>query len=92
MTPLDIHGAVDASGDRIELSVADRIVTTTARSDRRFDATGLVVLPGLIDIQTNGGIGHDFTMDPSSIWDVGAILRTDRLWRGGRDSNPQLLA
>jgi N-acetylglucosamine-6-phosphate deacetylase len=74
MTPLDIHGAVDASGDRIELSVTDRIVTTTARSDRRFDATGLVVLPGLIDIQTNGGIGHDFTMDPSSIWDVGAWL------------------
>ena len=74
MTPLDIHGAVDASGDRIELSVTDRIVTTTARSDRHFDATGLVVLPGLIDIQTNGGIGHDFTMDPSSIWDVGAWL------------------
>jgi N-acetylglucosamine-6-phosphate deacetylase len=74
MTPLYIHGAVDASGDRIELSVADRIVTTTARSDRRFDATGLVMLPGLIDIQTNGGIGHDFTMDPSSIWEVGAWL------------------
>jgi len=74
MTPLDIHGAVDASGNRLDVTVADHIVATITHSDRRFDATGLVMLPGLIDIQTNGGIGHDFTQDPASIWEVGAWL------------------
>ncbi len=29
---------------------------------------------GYIDLQVNGGWGHDFTADPSSIWDVGARL------------------
>lgn len=76
MTPLEIHGATDASGVRLDLTIADRIVATTQRSNRRFDATGLVMIPGLIDIQTNGGIGHDFTADPSSIWKVGAWLPT----------------
>jgi N-acetylglucosamine-6-phosphate deacetylase len=74
MTSLDIYGAIDASGDRRDITVTDRITITTLRSDHRFDATGLVMLPGLIDIQTNGGIGRDFTMDPSSIWEVGAWL------------------
>lgn len=29
---------------------------------------------GLVDLQVNGGWGHDFTDDPSSIWDVGRHL------------------
>ena len=74
MTPLDIRGGVDAEGDRLDLTVAGRITASSDVSEQRFDATGLVVLPGLIDIQTNGGIGYDFTNDPSSIWEVGAWL------------------
>jgi N-acetylglucosamine-6-phosphate deacetylase len=35
-----------------------------------------LVTPGLIDIQVNGGWGHDFTADPKSIWEVGRILPT----------------
>jgi len=34
----------------------------------------IVVPGGLIDIQVNGGWGHDFTSDPTTIWDVGARL------------------
>ena len=39
-----------------------------------IDAGGLLVAPGLIDIQINGGFGFDFTSEPSSIWKVGARL------------------
>lgn len=47
---------------------------TRAGGGARLEATGLLVVPGLIDIQINGGFGHDFTADPASIWRVGARL------------------
>lgn len=40
--------------------------------DRSPDGTG--ARAGLIDLQVNGGWGHDFTSDPSSIWKVGERL------------------
>ena len=39
-----------------------------------LDATGLVVAPGFIDAQINGGFGHDFTETPGAMWRVGARL------------------
>jgi N-acetylglucosamine-6-phosphate deacetylase len=38
------------------------------------DGDKTVVAPGLIDLQVNGGWGHDFTGDTSSIWEVGRHL------------------
>lgn len=38
------------------------------------DAAGLLLAPGFIDLQVNGGFGLDFTADPETIWDVAAAL------------------
>ena len=39
-----------------------------------IDASGLVVSPGLVDLQINGGYGHDLQDDPGVVWDLGRKL------------------
>lgn len=43
-------------------------------ADKRFDGTGLILAPGFIDLQINGGFGLDLASDPRSIWELGAQL------------------
>ena len=39
-----------------------------------IDASGLVVSPGLVDLQINGGYGHNLQDDPAVVWDLGREL------------------
>lgn len=47
---------------------------TSSGSADTFDVTDRIVAPGLIDVQINGGWGHDFTGDPTTIGQVAAHL------------------
>lgn len=39
-----------------------------------LDAAGGIVLPGLIDLQVNGGFGIDLTSAPERLWELAGIL------------------
>ena len=39
-----------------------------------IDADGLIIAPGLIDLQVNGGLGSDLTSDPEAMWELGRLL------------------
>ena len=38
------------------------------------DAQSMLLAPGFIDLQLNGGFGQDFTQQPESLWQVAASL------------------
>ncbi len=65
---------------RCDIVIQDGVITAWNRgmvapaNAVRVDAEGLIVAPGLLDIQINGGFGHDFTHESGSIWEVGARL------------------
>lgn len=77
---LRIAGGRDAGGDPLELEIVDGVVAaagpppTWDASAGVLDASGLTVLPGLIDAQVNGAMGHDLTAEPESLWEVAAGL------------------
>ena len=47
---------------------------TGSRGSEVVDATGLAIVPGFIDLQINGGWGHDLQRDPNSVWSVAQRL------------------
>ncbi|MBX6388532.1 MAG: N-acetylglucosamine-6-phosphate deacetylase [Frankia sp.] len=79
MTTLVVRGGHAADGTPLALVITDgRIVQLGAAAPgadgREYDATGLTVLPGLIDLQVNGVAGIDITATPERLWDVAAAL------------------
>jgi len=74
MSSLRIRGGIDAAGAPIEVAIVDGLQLAEADGVPEYDAAGLTVLPGLIDLQVNGAVGHDLTDEPESLWEVAAGL------------------
>jgi N-acetylglucosamine-6-phosphate deacetylase len=74
------NGSIVAPSGPIEadVSIDGGIITAVRETERPgtldFDATGLVVAPGLIDLQVNGVAGHDVGSHPQSMWVAGEWL------------------
>ena len=79
LTPSGLEAlALTFEGDTITtLSPAEPVAPAPQKDPEDtvvIDASGLVVSPGLIDLQINGGYGHDLQDDPGSVWDLGREL------------------
>lgn len=70
------NGWLAVDGELIigDLHICEGRLTEEACGGEVMDASGMIVAPGLIDVQINGGFGRDFTQDPTTIWEVGARL------------------
>ena len=68
---------VDGAFEEAELAAEDGVLVDPAAvgSDARvIDADGLLVVPGYVDLQCNGGLGIDLAGDPERLWELGAAL------------------
>ena len=68
-----------AGWQEFDLSIVDGIITDGSRTSATasaeiVDASGLKIVPGFIDLQVNGGWGHDLQRDPASLWVLGRHL------------------
>ncbi len=63
---------VDGAGD---LVVSDGFVADSAAADAEVRLVdGLLVAPGFIDLQCNGGFGIDLASEPERLWELGTRL------------------
>jgi N-acetylglucosamine-6-phosphate deacetylase len=66
-------GAVTVHGGRI-IAVGPTGEFSVPAGAEVVDARGLWLVPGFIDLQCNGGWGHDFSQEPHTIWAVARRL------------------
>jgi N-acetylglucosamine-6-phosphate deacetylase len=73
VSDLVVRGGRSADGAPLDVAVAGGRVVAGG-SGPSFDASGLTVLPGLIDLQVNGVAGIDLTLEPERLWEAAAAL------------------
>jgi N-acetylglucosamine-6-phosphate deacetylase len=72
---LTITGGQDVHGRPVDVHIVDGLIAEHGSEDApHLDATGLVVAPGLVDLQVNGAAGVDVTAEPERLAEVGAEL------------------
>lgn len=64
---------VDGHWQRADLTVRGGVVAEAA-DGHDLDAAGLLVAPGYVDLQCNGGLGIDLAREPERLWDLAAGL------------------
>lgn len=75
MSNLLVRGGRGADGSPADVAIAGgRIVEPGRLAGPTYDAAGLTVLPGLIDLQVNGVAGIDLTLEPERLWEAAAAL------------------
>ena len=74
MADLDVRGGRAVDGTACDVRIRGGRIADAATAATVLDATGLWVLPGLIDAQVNGACGVDLTLEPEGLWDVAAQL------------------
>lgn len=70
--PVEDAAVLIQKGKIARLGLADDF--DVPRKTLTIDCKGLLLAPGFIDLQCNGGFGHDFTNDPATIWQVAEQL------------------
>jgi N-acetylglucosamine-6-phosphate deacetylase len=80
VSDLAVLGGRDAAGAPLDLLIREGVVVEATRGPLSaadvtvLDASGLVVAPGLVDLQVNGAGGADVTAEPERLAEVGAEL------------------
>lgn len=79
MTSLQVVGGTGADGLPLDVVIDDGRISSVASdgapsSGERYDATGLTVLPGWVDLQVNGASGIDVTREPERLWELAAAM------------------
>ncbi len=67
-----VVGSLVLDGGRVAALVEG--TAALASSGPVVDASGLLVAPGYIDLQINGGFGIDLASQPERLWELGAAL------------------
>ena len=58
-----------------DLNIVDGIISDQAVPGTAvLDVSGLQIVPGYIDLQINGGWGHDLALEPSALWSLSERL------------------